>query len=713
MAPVQVWANATIEAGPAAHLNVSPKSQPQYEVHAPNLTLELSSDGEIIGMALGPQSTVQAVQGDTHLGGCHTEGPVTVKRLAGDGLEFTRAVSKDAQRRCTVVERFTPTTNSVRWEVQIHSDGEDWSAPVDTMLKWPTTKNILTWAAWQDPIKFPVAKCGRNGSWHDPLIPRPFANNVWTYGESFDGKWDSRDFLRGNIVTLPLFSILDPEHNRGLTLVQSPEDVLLNLDFETTANGQVTLRRKYYRFGGGNTARFSMDLAPAADWRAAMKWITERYPAFFEPPNPEVQKMAGTAAYTGDERPVGVQRLKRMALRVVWKLSDDYAYMGMFLPPLTNSDARWERTSDTSDKNNPPGYKPQWTSFRRLNDFGCYLQTNGFYLLSYFNVTEFGRDINDKIHVSPKLAASPDLWTNASAFLKCRMAGAEMSRQAWQHGRLMDPGDPDYQNFLLEQAERHLRMIPASAGLCIDRADNLRFYNTNADDGTSWFGGHRARALVVSWRSLMNRLGPLMHRHHKVIFCNLMDPRLDLARQVDGVYDEFGDYPAVLNGVALLCVDKPFLAWTRNSDVLSDKFFQRLLYLGAFPTAPYPLNNHCIQPSPQVDRWYYDYGPLFDLLRGKHWVLEPHCIEVIDSAAKANLFQVSGGWVAPVVFGSTNSVAVVKIQNVQGMNKDLRCEVVQPGVSKPVIVAFTRKAGILQVRVPLCRGCAMPRVLTN
>lgn len=707
--PTQAWA----ETNPIAHSSARLENRPTYQVHVPDLDLELSADGRIIGLAFGPQSSVQKVEGGTQLSGCQTEGTVKASRLAGGGVEFTRVVGKDAQHRCTVVQRFFPTTNSVRWEVQIHSDGPDWSASVLTTLKWPAPEKLLTWASWQEPVASPVAT-NSPMTWHDPLVPRPFTNRVWTYGESFDGKRKPRDFLRGNIVTLPLFSILDSRHDRELTLIQSPEDALLDLNFETMATGQLTLRRKHYRFGGGNVVQFSMDLVPhAADWRAALKWMTARYPAFFEPPNPGVQEMAGTAAYTGDERPVDVQRLKRMAFRVVWKLSDDYAYMGMFLPPLTNADAHWERTSDTSDKNNPPGYKPQWTSFRRLNDFGSYLQKNGFYLLNYFNTTEFGRDINTGIEVSPELAASPDLWTNASAYLKCHMPRAALPSEAWQHGRLMDQGDPDYKKFLIEQAERHLRMLPAAAGLCIDRADNLRFYNTNADDGITYFGSHRARALVLSWHNLMNELGPLVHAQGKVIFCNLIDPRLDLAQQVDGIYNEFGDYPAVLNGIALLCLDKPFLAWTRNSDVLNDEFFQRLLYLGAFPTAPYPLNNHCIQPSPQADQWYYDYGPLFDLLRGKRWVLEPHCIQVADNAAKANLFRVPGGWVASVVFGGTNSTAVVQIQNVPDMNNAVRCEVFHPGISKPVIVTFSYKANTLQVRAPLLRSCAMLKIVSQ
>ena len=101
----------------------------------------------------------------------------------------------------------------------------------------------------------------------------------------------------------------------------------------------------------------------------------------------------------------------------------------------------------------------------------------------------------------------------------------------------------------------------------------------------------------------MNRIGPLMHDGGKVIFANLMNPRIDLAKHLDGIYDEFGNQPTVLNGAAFLCLRKPLICWTRNNDVLCDEFFQRHLFLGAFPTAPYPTNNHCIQPSPERDRW--------------------------------------------------------------------------------------------------------------
>jgi hypothetical protein len=396
--------------------------------------------------------------------------------------------------------------------------------------------------------------------------------------------------------------------------------------------------------------------------------------------------------------------MKRMDFRVLWKLSDDYAYMGMFLPPLDSPDARWERTSDSGD---PPGYKPQWTSFRRLNDFAVYLHTNGFYLLNYFNTTEFGKSMK-RVEVSPEEAQDSNLWQNASAYLAARMPHAPVVPRhgAWQGGWTVDPGDPDYMNYLLEQARRHLKMIPDAAGFCIDRADYLRDYNLGADDGVSW-SGQKARSLIVSWNTFMDRLGPLVHSQDKVIFCNLLDPRLDLARHLDGVYHEFGYLPAVANGAALICVNKPLLIWTRNADVLNDDFFQRYLYLGAFPTAPYPLNNHCIQPSPERDQWYFDYGPLFSVLHGKRWVLAPHCVEVAKNAALANLFQVDGGWAAPLVFGGNHATADLTVRRFPGFPANVQCLALYPGEPEPIPIPIISHHNTVQIHAPLKRGCAM------
>lgn len=674
-----------------------------HEVASPDLKLQLSAQGELIGMIFQKPLTRYAARGRTSLGGFHDSGKIIASKTADGGIRFTRIVTNRVNRQCTIIERFSPATNAIAWDVELHAEGPPWTAPIITTIQCEQPEKKQLWAAWQDPLA-PIAGINYrdNPPWHDPLAGQPFTTRSWSYGDPPNGL-----FCSGNIISLPLVSVWMPEKHQAFTLVQSPEDTLLDLRLRTTTNGEIEWHRLKYRLGGGKTIRFRMEIiAHEDDWREPLGWLAARYPQFFEPPNPNVQKLAGTAAYTGEEKPVDLVRMKQMAFRTLWKLSDDYAYMGMFLPPLTNSDAHWERTSDSGD---PPGYKPQWTSFRRLNDFARYLRTNGFYLLNYFNTTEFGKEMKN-VAAPGAQVGNPDLWKDASAFLAARMPHAPLQPRhgAWQGGWAVDPGDPDYMNYLVEQAERHLRFIPDAAGMCIDRADYLHIYNHGGDDGVSW-DGQPSRALLLSWRDLMERLGPLMHDQNKVIFCNLMDPRLELTRQLDGIYAEFGDRATALNGVTLLCLHKPLLVWTRNQDTLNDDFFQRNLYLGAFPTAPYPLNNHCIQPSPERDRWYLDYGPLFDCLRGKKWVLTPRCVEVLANTAKANLFEVDDGWAAPVVFAGTNISAMVRIRGIPRGNPDIIVEALHPGSSVPERIQFTRnnKQNLIELRVPLQRGCAL------
>jgi hypothetical protein len=127
---------------------------------------------------------------------------------------------------------------------------------------------------------------------------------------------------------------------------------------------------------------------------------------------------------------------------------------------------------------------------------------------------------------------------------------------------------------------------------------------------------------------------------------------------------------------------------------------QRHLHLGVYPTAPYPWNNHCINPAPAADQLYLDYGPLLDAMRGKKWVLTPHCVE--SDAAKVNLFQVPGGYALPVTFAGKT----VRVRNVPGL-KTARCVAIHPGMEKPVPVAAQFKNRELELTVPLLRGCAM------
>ena len=687
------WGDAMLFANvPLARQPAPPAADrsPKYEVSAKCITVRLSANGEIVSAIEGGRE--RNISGLTKLGGCVQIGKTKPEKhfLSGE-VEFTRTLRQILSgKTLTVVDRFQPAGESIRWENEIVSDGDSWTTDIATELNYPATTGTRFWTAWSDPEH-------KGGEWHDPLVLRPLTNTSWMFGGPLTGS---------GYIALPLATIAEPADDLGLSIVFSPEDTILcDSRLTTTPSGAIRFSRTNYRLGGGKPVRFEMNLvAHEADWRGGLRWMTARYPKFFQPPNPHADAMAGCGAYSGNEGPVDVAKFKRMAFRINWKLSDDFPYMGMFIPPVKDADEKWDRSCDEK----APPDKPRWTTCRRLNDYAHYMKINGFQVLDYFNVTEFGKNMAGP---PAKRPGDPELWQDPRAFLTTQLPGAILigGNATCYAASAVDPGDSAFQKFILEQADRHIRLIPESSGICIDRLDWLARSNGKADDGVSWVGGKPARSLCVSWTKLLARLGPKMHAADKVIFVNPCYTRFDLLRQIDGIYTEFGNVGTSLNSSALMGLDKPVLAWTYNETLHQpdpDSFFQRHLLLGVYPTAPYPWNNHCINPEPSADQSFADYGPLLDAMRGKKWVLAPHAVEVVGDMAKANLFQVSGGYAMPVTFGGKSGFADIVVRNVAGLDA-AHCAVLHPGNEAATPLAGTFQNGALKLHVPLQRGCAM------
>ena len=128
--------------------------------------------------------------------------------------------------------------------------------------------------------------------------------------------------------------------------------------------------------------------------------------------------------------------------------------------------------------------------------------------------------------------------------------------------------------------------------------------------------------------------------------------------------------------------------------------------MGVFPMCPFPGNDHSIQPDPEVDQFYLDYGPLMRLMQNRTWVLIPHVVTVENNLAKANIFKIPEGYSIPVVYGEANQVRV-KIANIKEINNQTTCSAYYPGKEMPVELKMSKIGNIRQVDVPLERGCAM------
>jgi hypothetical protein len=689
------WADARL-VGVAKAASLTPS--PRYAVAGPGLRLWLSERGEIAGLAPGRAAERRPVSGGLRVAGLRPAGGTAVRRLPGGGISFTASLaSADGSRRCTLVQRFRPARTGVRWEAEIAGEGAPWSAPVVIRMDWPNPEQATFWTPWSDPEM-------KTDRWRDPLTPQPFADLNLPYG------------VWGEGFCIPLAVVLDRSAGAGFSLAPSTDEALLGLFLSTRRNGAIRFTHTWHRIEKGRVARFAVDLAGhSPDVRAALRWMVDRYPALFEPPVKAVREMAGCGAYSGYEGPLDADKMKRMGFRMNWKASFDFPYMGLFLPPVPKETDTWERFDADSGGSVIAG-KRTFTSRRQMNDYSGRMRAGGFYVLNYFNVTEFGANVQPPDKARHGLPDG-EVWKRATDLLYDRLADGLLTTPdgkpygSWGGAVAMDCGSTVYRRFLLSQAREHVEKLPESAGICIDRTDWLSYNNPRADDGVSWIDGRPARSLLMSWTDLMAELGPLMHRAGKVIFANTLLSRVELYRNVDGFYAEFGGRPGPFNTAALLGLRKPVMEWTATEADLRpnpDLFFQRHLYMGVFPTVPYPGNDHTINPSAWAERYYEDYGPLLDALRGRTWALWPHPIEA-DGSAKANLFQTPGGYVIPVVFGGKAASVRVTARGLKGIDDRATFEALLPGGGS-VLVRADRHGDEWQLDVPLRRGCAVVRL---
>ncbi|AUP80609.1 hypothetical protein C1H87_18585 [Flavivirga eckloniae] len=688
---------------------------------------------------------VRKVKGNSLLKNCKVI-KVNAEKISEAVIEFHK-VLRDTLSNSSVElkETFTVSKESLNWVITVLDAGEFWSTPIETVLQYPVSDKVKLWAPWGDP-RGDTSGGGTNNkqiadaiinsgdlssltSWEDPLVAQPVTNKLWHYGApryQYDDSGVLYCPFQGDVINMPMISFFEKDHDMGLSLILSPEDTLLDINLETKKDGTVKFSRFNHRIGGGKVLRFSMDLVPhQADWRSSLGWMVERYRSYFYPTNPLAKEISGTGAYSNSDAEFDVAKMKKMAFRVNWRASFDFPYMGMFIPPVDKNEV-W-----SSFVRERGGASSKSTSISKMSDYSKNMDDKGFYVLNYFNVTEFGTQIKYPKPAPKKSGAS--MWLDANDYLYEHLADAMLfvpDNQkpvvdkdvyntepgkpfwTWEKAVVMDPGVKSYQDFLVDQANKLVTELPNSYGICINRMDWTRFYNHKTDDGVSWMGDQPVGSMYVSWMKIMEKLDPVFHDNNKVIYANNHVKRIEQLKYVDGLFDEFTYAGASLNAVALLGNQKPVLGWISNDKQLtpdSDEVMQKFLYMGVFPMAPFPENDHSIRPSKLADKVYLDYGPLFNQLRGKEWVLEPHVISTKENA-KVNLFKSFGGYTIPITHVKEAQLVEVRIKKKELVKNDLKVYAYHPGDEDPIVVPTEVVDGELKIVVPIKRGCAVLKI---
>ncbi len=710
----------------------SPKASESARFLVKNKFMELglNADGQIAGIRFGREKAAVPISGMTSLPLC-TKSDLTKQKLDDGGIEFSyRLAQNETNRKCRVKERFFPTENSIRWELEITGTKDSWSCPIESIFSWPVSKQSQIWLPWGNPDgKAIPSEWDREFEWQDPLVAMPFYNQTFNYGMP-DYPEGNRGYVAydGNNVSLPMATIIEPSSNQALSLICSPEDAILFQNIDITKTGEIRFSRYYNRICPEKTIRFSADLvAHQADWRGGLQWMVNRYPNYFNPALPLADEIAGCGSYSSYEGPLEAARFQKMGYRLNWKASFDFPYMGMFIPPVKSDAEKWTKFNAGSD--GKWNGKSEQTSVDQLNKYGEQMRSMGFYVLDYFNMTEIGYELRGIDAPDPKTLGNDELWKNPKAFIQKNLSEAVLMTNwkgypflggnplfTWGDAVIVDPGTPGYQKFLIGQADQMIRHMKFSSGICIDRTDHTRAFNTRSDDGITWWHEKPARALVNSWKETLGKVSEKFHQAGRVVYVNDHNHRIDMMKDIDGFYDEAGHLGTSLNNTAFLALRKPIVTWTASSKTLGtnpDKYFQSLLYMGAFPTAPVTGNDHTIVPDPTTDSYYLQYGPLLNLLRGKKWVLEPHVLQVENNAAKANLFKVPEGLVMPVVFATTENPVKIKIARSDEIGNLVSATVLSPDSENETPIKIVAAKGYYELNVPAGKRGVMVKIKTK
>lgn len=685
-----------------------------HKVENGNIGIEISGRGEIIDIDDKTKAQSYAINESTAIEGLFAHN-VHIKQEDSNSIKITQTMRDSmGDRSCTVVKKISLQNDAIHVDVKIYGDNYAWTSPIHTKLKWNINTQTKFWTAWGKENKEETAinldgdKTNQEAhadAWEDPLVPTKFKDLELSYG----GKRKDK-FVKA--FSLPLATILQSDKKSSFNMVFSPKDTIINMDMKTTADGSLVFSRLNDRISPENTVSYSYDFFfMEADWRPVLGWMVKKYPRYFNPSNPRVHEVAGTASYSGYNGDMDVKKYKDIAYGFNWYAVRNWPYLGMFMPPVDEGET-WQSWTGFGSGTATKG---RTVSYQIIRENHKKMRKRGFHLLEYFNLNEFGYRIKFP-YDSTLINENQPLWKESNNLLHQKLKPAMLytednrARFSWNRCVIMDPGHEVYHTYLMGQAKRMVEKIPEFSGICIDRLDWYEGFNYRKDDGVSMVEGKQAWAMPLSLHKIMGPLSGLLHKNNKVIYYNPHLTRLDFAQYFDGIFDEFGDKGNKINLSALLALQKPIVGWIHEQATIENKpdyWMQKYLYLGVYPMAPYPEANHSLEASEWADALFLDYGHIFKVLKGKQWVYTPNVASVENDAAKINVFKTDTGYLVPIVHGDKEGEVNVHLKLKKLFpHKKFKAYVAYPGDKKWSRLRYNGKTNGYHLNVTLKRGMA-------
>eukprot|EP00039_Didymoeca_costata_P013069 m.193335 g.193335 ORF g.193335 m.193335 type:complete len:718 (+) comp15666_c0_seq8:155-2308(+) len=646
----------------------------------------------------------------------------------GSVVLVTQALTCPGDNKAETILTLSPEEDHVLMSVSFKgTSANNWTSAVSASFGFDRASSYKLWAPWDRGTK-------------DALNPSDGGFSWWEGTYAFG--WHADDFVVAEHV-----SVLVPEQDKSFSIIGNasnppvPEGHLYThgdggagctAPGACSDNASFNFEFLMLRMGPGVTHMREYHLVPhsASCWRPGILWSTENYHSHWGPTFANARYVDGLGSYSSYLGNLTDPIYKQMGYQTSWDLSGRFfPYMGQFLPPMNSSQDTWMNDKEGTQQ-------PANCSYQSIDDYYCRIQKESFSTLSYYNVFEYGINIvYSPDRGAPSFPLKEQNWENASQYLQDNFRPALVTNYAcayggpcrasfenpvigkaqgsWQGSVVVDPrAGLGYDNSLVSQVKRKISVLPHFQGLVVDRSDWNQLVNLDGDDGYTFVVNRSGHSMQRSYKYILGKVRSVLNADkgkEKVMLCNTVGyawlPNMDV---FDGSYSEGGS----INAVGILGVMSTSILWVYGKDCCSDDWFQQHIRMGVFPMAPFPMNDHAIQPTSENIPAYIKYGKIFTALRKCNWILTPHPITVTSAnTALTNAFSKDGIHIFPVVMGNTSSVNVLVSALPNSSSDSLAVSYLVPGnTSNWEPLQYSMQGSQLKTTIPLSDGCALLKI---
>lgn len=444
-------------------------------------------------------------------------------------------------------------------------------------------------------------------------------------------------------MLMPLIILGNDRFDFGLSVISPFELKRPDLSF-LLENGNMEMRYKHFRYGQGSKINTGVALiAHESDFRPGFAWMLERYPAYFTAA-PQTREREGLLCLSGPD-----QHFKEVAAH--WEkrgvavniYGGHFPFYGIYAPDnreewsvfingTMSQKGQWTLDGYEKEKsalkvmNWPHNW---WSSYARNRETIDEFKKHGIASYIYWNPSEVWIPYAEKEFRSDIAKDADGRYTIAIP----------------EHYVLNQNPNGAWGRHIYGELEKTLKRYPAVDGVFIDRVDYIS-WDFGHDDGVTMINGKRAFTMAFALDEMLQKAYRLIRSQGKGSYAN-GPVGIELYRNLDAVLIENPGVHPIPQCFQFFGLKRPivFSHTTGNQRTIEDRFKHSLAW-GVYPviawTSPVSKND---DPANVTE----SYLPLFEIMKGRDWVLNAHAIRLPSNTA-GNIFRLKdGSYMATVI----------------------------------------------------------------